>query len=48
MVKTILYFHGFASSSDSEKADILKNYISSFAKKTISNSKRDRRNFDNN
>ena len=34
MVKTILYFHGFASSSDSEKADILKNYISSFAKKT--------------
>ncbi len=34
MVKTILYFHGFASSSDSEKADILKNYISSIAKKT--------------
>ena len=34
MVKTILYFHGFASSSDSEKADILKNYISSFTKKT--------------
>lgn len=34
MAKTILYFHGFASSSDSEKAEILKKYISSFAKKT--------------
>ena len=27
MVKTILYFHGFASSSDSEKADILKGEV---------------------
>ena len=34
MAKTILYFHGFASSSDSKKAEILKKYISSFAKKT--------------
>ena len=34
MTKTILYFHGFASSSDSEKAEILKKYISSFANKT--------------
>ena len=34
MVRTILYFHGFASSSDSEKAEILKNYISSVTKKT--------------
>ena len=28
MSKTILYFHGFASSSDSNKAKILKKYIS--------------------
>ena len=28
MVKTILYFHGFASSSDSNKAKIFFNYIS--------------------
>ena len=28
MSKTILYFHGFASSSNSNKAKVLKNYIS--------------------
>ena len=28
MSKTILYFHGFASSSDSNKAIVLKNYFS--------------------
>ena len=29
MIKTIIYFHGFASSSDSNKAKIFKKYISS-------------------
>ena len=29
MIKTILYFHGFASSSDSNKAKLFKKYISS-------------------
>ena len=33
MVKTILYFHGFASSSDSDKAKIIKSYISKISKK---------------
>ena len=33
MVKTILYFHGFASSSDSEKARIIKSHISKISKK---------------
>ena len=33
MVKTILYFHGFASSSDSEKAKIIKKHISKVSKK---------------
>ena len=33
MVKTILYFHGFASSSDSDKAKIIKGYISKISKK---------------
>ena len=32
MIKTILYFHGFASSSDSNKAIIFKEYISSLDK----------------
>ena len=32
MVKTILYFHGFASSSDSEKAKIMKKHISKVSK----------------
>ena len=32
MVKTILYFHGFASSSDSEKAKIIKKHISKVSK----------------
>ena len=29
MIQTILYFHGFASSSESSKAQIIKKYISS-------------------
>ena len=29
MIETILYFHGFASSSESSKAQIIKKYISS-------------------
>ena len=33
MIKTILYFHGFASSSDSDKARIIKSYISKVSKK---------------
>ena len=33
MVKTILYFHGFASSSDSDKAKIIKSHISKISKK---------------
>lgn len=33
MIKTILYFHGFASSSNSNKAKIIKNYISKLSKK---------------
>tara|TARA_B100000524_G_scaffold168991_1_gene86463 strand:- start:57 stop:629 length:573 start_codon:yes stop_codon:yes gene_type:complete len=33
MVRTILYFHGFASSSDSDKAKIIKNHISKISKK---------------
>ena len=33
MVKTILYFHGFASSSDSDKAKIINSYISKISKK---------------
>ena len=33
MVKTILYFHGFASSSDSDKAKIIKKHVSKFSKK---------------
>ena len=33
MVKTILYFHGFASSSDSDKAKIIKKHISKVSKK---------------
>jgi len=33
MVKTILYFHGFASSSDSDKAKIIKSYILKISKK---------------
>ena len=33
MVRTILYFHGFASSSDSDKAKIVKNHISKISKK---------------
>ena len=33
MVRTILYFHGFASSSDSDKAKIIKNHISKVSKK---------------
>ena len=32
MVKTILYFHGFASSSDSDKAKLIKNHISKISK----------------
>ena len=32
MVKTILYFHGFASSSDSDKAKLIKNHISEISK----------------
>ena len=32
MIKTILYFHGFASSSNSNKAIIFKEYISSLDK----------------
>ncbi len=33
MIKTILYFHGFASSSDSDKAKIIKKHISKVSKK---------------
>lgn len=33
MIKTILYFHGFASSSNSDKAKIIKNYIKKISKK---------------
>tara|TARA_B100000886_G_scaffold50163_1_gene30907 strand:- start:971 stop:1543 length:573 start_codon:yes stop_codon:yes gene_type:complete len=33
MIKTILYFHGFASSSNSDKAKILKSYIQKISKK---------------
>ena len=44
MSKTILYFHGFASSSDSNKAKILSSYIS----KISSNSKLMIPNLDNN
>ena len=33
MLKTILYFHGFASSSDSDKAKIIKSHISKISKK---------------
>ena len=29
MIQTILYFHGFASSSESSKAQIIKKYVSS-------------------
>ena len=32
MIKTVLYFHGFASSSDSKKAKVFKKYISSLNK----------------
>ena len=32
MIKTVLYFHGFASSSDSNKANVFKKYISSLNK----------------
>ena len=32
MIKTILYFHGFASSSESDKAKIFRKYISSLNK----------------
>jgi|TARA_B100001094_G_C17824379_1_gene620125 hypothetical protein len=32
MIKTILYFHGFASSSESDKAQIFRKYISSLNK----------------
>ena len=32
MVKTILYFHGFASSSNSNKAKLIKNYFSKLSK----------------
>ena len=33
MINTILYFHGFASSSDSDKAKIIKSHISKISKK---------------
>tara|TARA_B100000941_G_scaffold145100_1_gene103040 strand:- start:2493 stop:3068 length:576 start_codon:yes stop_codon:yes gene_type:complete len=33
MINTILYFHGFASSSDSHKAKIIKSHISKISKK---------------
>ena len=33
MIKTVLYFHGFASSSDSKKAKVFKKYISSLNKR---------------
>ena len=34
MSKTILYFHGFASSSDSNKAKIIRSYISKISSNT--------------
>ena len=34
MSKTILYFHGFASSSDSNKAKIISSYISKISSNT--------------
>ena len=34
MIKTILYFHGFKSSSESSKAQEFKNFVSKYTKNT--------------
>lgn len=34
MIKTLIYFHGFASSSESNKANVIKSYLSKKLNKT--------------